>query len=251
MNNVCMTMFSSTRGHHGNKEIYKYTIKDFENNYGLNFFDKKIFHIKVSENEEAIANEMEEFAKQYGFIVVKSQGNWKHFDHSHFWGYYQDMIKIFLSEDVQSCKYNFFMEDDWVIKSRISFNELFNISKNILKNKDILNVRLPHGLEEFKRIDGLSHFYNKNCKAEWVDDNYFIHNDQWATHPSFSRSRDLYFIFQLILRNQQHFMQYLEWSLSMAGRVFTMSELPQACFNSNLVNIIHIGEKDFDIKAII
>ena len=39
-------MFSSTKGHHGNKEIYKYTIKDFEKKYGLDFFDKKIFHIK-------------------------------------------------------------------------------------------------------------------------------------------------------------------------------------------------------------
>ena len=80
-NNINLVMFSTTVGHHGYKDIYKYTLNQLNKLIGFDNFANKLAAIKVHNNDE---QEFSKIISDYnGFNILKEIGSKKLVDNPH------------------------------------------------------------------------------------------------------------------------------------------------------------------------
>lgn len=109
---MIIAMYTSTKGHFGNKNIYKETVKSLDDRLlGVD----KIVHIKYSKGDEDQLANMTQFFDEHNWKVINTKGEWSHGDGSHAIQYYKDKLTLFSHPLVQKHKYALFIEDDWLI----------------------------------------------------------------------------------------------------------------------------------------
>jgi hypothetical protein len=236
---INLVLFTSTKGHFGNKQIYQKTIKDLFNKIDSNSFFK-FAHIKVSPNEEKIAEEMEEFLLSYKFLVDKTSGNWSHSDHqSHAVGYTQDIIKAFYNDKLHEQQYSLWLEDDWIFNvKQNNLEHYINYATEQLKlNKDLLCFRFNHEIHEV------------NEEANINKDIYYIQTDQstpygstFTFQPNITRTRDTWLAYKFIDQYWEHIKNmHIELQSGWGFKHLTSNKNHFAFFNPTYIDCTHIG----------
>ncbi|MEY4371023.1 MAG: hypothetical protein RIQ48_739 [Pseudomonadota bacterium] len=236
---INLVLFTSTKGHFGNKQIYQRTIEDLFSKIDPNFFFK-FAHIKVSPNEEKIAEEMQTFLSSLNFLVDKTIGNWSHSDHqSHAIGYTQDIIKSFSNDQLHKQQFSLWLEDDW----------LFNIKKNNLEyyinyaveqlkiNKDLLCFRFNHEIHEVDENNNI----NKDI--------YYLQTDKstpygstFTFQPNITRTRDVWLAYKFISKYWDNIKNmHIELQSGWGLKHLTSNPNHFAFFNPQYIDCIHIG----------
>jgi len=146
-NGICYCFFTSTKGHFGQKDIYKTTVSSFPDAIFDSIFKEKVVHIKREEGDDELFSDMRDYFLLKGFKVLFSFGKWSHNTASHAEEYTKDIIKMFNDKTVHTCRYSFFEEDDYLLSAK-NIEELtkhFYIGSDILlHNPELLRVRFKN-----------------------------------------------------------------------------------------------------------
>ncbi len=236
---INLVLFTSTKGHFGNKQIYQKTIQDLFNKIDSNIFFKYA-HIKVSPNEDNIAKEMQEFLSSYKFLVDTSIGSWSHNDHqSHAIGYTSDIIKTFNNNKLHTQPYSLWLEDDWLFNIKLNNLEYYiNYAINELTiNKDLLCFRFNHEIHEVNKDNNLS------------KDLYYLQTDKstpygstFTFQPNITRTRDTWLAYKFINQYWEQIKNmHIELQSGWGFKHLTSNENHFAFFNPEYVDCTHIG----------
>ena len=239
-----LIIFSSTKGHFGNRERYLQTVQSLNAQIPIKDFLAAYIHIKVSSGEETIANEMTKKLEPYGFNIFQSNGNWKHDDNSHQLGYLNDMFSVYMDDAVQEGQYSLVMEDDFIVKSyEKDLYYFLNKAVSILeKVSNCTQVRIPRFSNEFERINGLKAKHNINGMAirNNNEPDIFYQND-WSNNMFVARTRELRNALLMIRKNSNVFPFHSEHGVGMAMKYFSVIETPFCCFEPTKIRCGHIG----------
>lgn len=241
LESLSLVLYTSTRGHWGFKNSYKFTIENLEKNLGRSFYSiKKYCNIKRDLKEEAgIFLEMCDWLQKKGFIIYNTCGDWSHNDSSHAVGYYKDMLSTF--DLMPHDKYTFVMEDDWLIHSG-NFFDLFLVQalKFLEKNKNALCVRINS--EPDKRKNGATEIHQGLYRQ---DESFTPYGSTFTFQPTIVRTRDWWHSLRIINQNL-HLLATTHCEL-LSGYVFkqfSQDKSPFYFFDPDLVWCEHIGEKE-------
>lgn len=240
---ITLAVFSSTKGHHGHKDIYQTTIKSLEKQIDLNKFGQKIAHIKKDEGENPI--EMISFFKERGFEIVESVGSWKHFDLSHQQNYLLDIIKI--SKLIKE-SYVFHLEDDFLIEPKLNIPVagLIEASMELLSSFPYhLTARFPADDNEVERINGLRAKHGLDAEVGENGETLFTHNDFYSHNPNITRAKDYYLAAKIVEENFEQLSFHSEKGYGKAMRWLSPEKYPLMCFKPTIAKAIHIGTQDF------
>lgn len=235
MNNITVCLYSTTRGHWGRKDCYLKTIQDL-NSHG-DIFSQKLAHIKVSPGEEDFGDQMEFNFKNFGFEVIKTIGEWKHFSGSHS---VEQLKDIFTLTEKVIYPYIFHLEDDFYIKPiNNSLSNFLNEAKNLLNKDDILQVRIPRfesDFEHYKSLDKIG--------------SYFRQGEIYSLNPNLVKLSDLQIILNSIAYKQDLILPLLEKQQLNVELLFAQigrqlkGEKPFWSFDGKNIRALHIGTKE-------
>lgn len=234
---VTFALMTTTKGHFDIKTRWRETIESFGKDNGINFFEEKVAHIKITPGDEELASEMANELISKGFLVLTTQGQWKHGDTSHQENYLQDIYKV-----SNFCKtpYIFIVEDDWKIKFNEFTNKYWYARAYYLlsDNPDLMQVRIARYTNEYERINNLKKKHNLDRSASEVDEEFFLHND-YSANPSFYRTRDIRNAVALTLRT--NLPKHVEHGVGEILRLLGEPGKQFACLNPDEIRIGHIG----------
>lgn len=243
-NNIALCLFTSTKGHFDIKTRYQETVKSLNRQVPIEDFGFAIAHIKVSEGEDEIGNEMQSFLESYGFTVIKTNAEWKHHNVSHQRQYLNDMFTVFSNPRVLECESALFLEDDMLLKPReYELSYYMYRAGAILKTQpDIISVRIPRFENEKYRIGHLreKHQINSCVIESEFPDLYFYGND-FSNNPHFCRPRDIRNALILMNKNAGAFMIHSEMGLGPSLKYFSDPDKCIAVFNPSQIVSRHIG----------
>lgn len=236
---INLVLFTTTKGHFGNRDIYKKTIEDLFTKINQNLFFKYA-HIKVTPGEEAIASEMETFLSSFNFKVDKTIGNSSHSNAiNHGVGYTQDIIKTFNNNELHNNQYSLWLEDDWIFNiQRYDLEYYINYAIKELKfNKDLLCFRFNHEIHSIEEENNI----NKGV--------YYLQTDKstpygsvFTFQPNITRTRDTWLAYKFIYDNWQQIKHmHIELQSGWGFKNLTTSPNHFAFFNPKNVNCTHIG----------
>lgn len=148
LNEISLVMFSTTAGHCGFKDIYKYALKHTNDNYGHKNFGGLYAAIKVHNNDE---DQFIEMAKDYkGFNILKEMGknniaNNPQSDQALYANYmvgtYSRSVANMFSWFQIETEFCLWQEDDCILISDENFNNYIEGAKRILReNKNVFAV---------------------------------------------------------------------------------------------------------------
>lgn len=246
MNNIALCLFTSTKGHFDIKTRYSETIRGLDKNILLGDFGERIAHIKVSPNEMNIFWQMKDELESFGFKVYETVADWKHGEVSHQAQYLADMLKLFMTKEVQSMQYALFFEDDMLIFPRERDLEYYLYkSQEILKSEqDIVSVRIPRAQNERERINKLTAKHGIPAfTADSREPDLWFKASDFSNNPHLCRSRDMRNALLLMAKNPNAFMVHSEMGLGPAIKYFSLSQTPIAVFNPEKIVARHIGTK--------
>lgn len=238
-----LIFFTSTKGHHGRWDLFKYTISSLNSELDLRHFRERVAHIKTENGHEDRLKEMKEFLEMYGFKVLVSIGEWKHNDpsNSHAKEYYRDMDYVFNHQLCSKSKYFLTFEDDFVPQKLIEetwFNILME-AKNILdKDNNLICVRMNRDIENNTEN---SIRINELILRQNID--YTPYGPTYTFQPTFVKAGAIKPAWRLIAQNIELLNNvHCELLSGYALRNFSKSDVPFAFFDPQKVNSIHIGE---------
>ena len=240
--NLCV--FESAKGHFGRGEICKTTITDLNNKINLNRFNKRIVHIKYSNSELDNLENLKQFYSNLGFIILTTNGDFKHFQISHQNEYCKDIITMFSSEKLDQ-PYTLWLESDWCWddKGANLGYKFFDVIKQLERDKDLLSIRFPRFLNEVERLKNLKVKHNIDIQVEKHGDFYY-HNDNFSCNPNICRTRDLYLASLILKRNFDQFAHHSEMGFTKCLEWMSDEKLHYAIFDPNLVSVLHYGTKE-------
>lgn len=229
---ITLALFTSTKGHYGHKDIYKTTINSLLKQAN---FSQKIVHIKRENDDDLIYNEMLNFFTLCDFTVISTFGEWKHNDVSHFVEHAKDIVTLMSHPVVQSSKYVFWLEDDFIFKSSVSMNSLIKEATNLLDQyPSKLSVRfLRDGIDLASLFPTIT------------TGNFFAHKDVFSFNPTILRSRDAWILALNFLR-AFHPSIHIERFATESLRPLSNDADPFVCFNIDYAKCVHIGVAEFD-----
>lgn len=240
---LAFSFFTSTKGHFGQKYLYRYTLKRLEEK--LPFFSSffKVAHIKVTPGEEKLAQEIEEDLYEFGFYkVLKTTADWKHNDSSHAIGYYKDMMKVYSYPELREYPYLFAWEDDYLMQGENVENLLYEAVSFLRKNIDALCVRINKDCDS----DTSKTFQAaKNILGQRVD------HTAWGPtvtfQPTIFKTAPWVYSVQLINNNLDVLKtRHCELVSGDAMKNFTNSKTPFYLFDPKVLNVKHIGEEGME-----
>lgn len=237
-----IALYTSTRGHFGFKNSYQFTVERLIEKIPMWDSFYKLAHIKISNNEVEVANDMQQWLEEKGFEVITSVGEWKHNDqaNSHAKAYYADMLKVFSQPKILDKPYTLFIEDDWLIETEdtqfLSMGLLF-----LNQNRDSLCVRINNKNENILGKDKIK----ENDDIYSQGRHYTQYGPTLTFQPTIIRTNEWYHSLRIINKNSE-ILDKNHCKL-VSGQVigqFSDSKTPFAFFNPNLVKCEHIGEKE-------
>jgi hypothetical protein len=194
MNNLSLNFFTSTKGHFGAKNIYKYTLNNLLSKSEILKKCFKIAHIKISPGDEEFAKEMEIILyKEFGFNRVGlKHGKWSHSDGSSHLNYLSDIKTLYSNNDLLNIQYGLHQEDDFILNvddfDSYILDSLFVLGRypNILTNRHIREGD-DDILERTKAI----------AIGGWAKENnssLFAQSCEFSFNPTFIRNKDMNYI---------------------------------------------------------
>lgn len=232
-NQVNLTMFSTTVGHHGFRDIHKYSIKHLDKTIGLNNFANKTAAIKVHNGDEDVFYEM---AKDYaGFNILKEVGRTKlkynpHESVNDYTPYIVGNLCVSVA-NVYSLmplygKYNLWLEDDRLICSD-------EIEKYFSKAIETLET-YPHVYSV--HLNGPT--FAKDTKDLFLPTKYCF-------NCHISRTENVYKVASCFKDNIK---ELINMHPEQAYELIVNKLFPDSFsveFNAKYVNSIHLGQSDF------
>lgn len=229
---LSLAFFTTTKGHYDRKDIYKRTINELFEKLGGDCFSSKVAHIKVSDNDHSAAEEMAAFFSEKGINTVVTDGEWKHYDKSHYLEHSKDICKLLSSDGVQSQPFTFWLEDDFVFKmGEGNLIDYFRQAIGYLSaNSDLVSFRFLRHLTDIERISATA----TNEK------HILISPKEFSFNPNFCRSRDLYWASRFMEREFPKSNTHIETFFRMIMQSGSKSG-DIACFHPGHVCVKHIG----------
>lgn len=228
---ISLVFFTSTKGHHGFKEMYKDTLNHLDKQIPLASFSVKIAHIKITPGEEKEATLMADDMAKRGFKILATVAEWSR-GQIHQTEYLKDQIFVGKDPSIYTNPHVLFLEDDSpFISHKISLEAcLHEMVKKVESSPDILSFRF------IRRADfagGVPHLKD--------EDNYF-----WSPYfdfqPSIIRSRDFHLITKLIEDNfdkVQNIQSEMLWRILFAP--FSRSDYKHAVWFPDYGETYHLG----------
>lgn len=244
--NLAIVLYTSTKGHFGQKDLFKHTAKRLEEKvpFCRDFF--KLAHIKVSPGEEELGEKMGNWLAEMGWIVKATVGGWNHNNQSHAVGYYQDKLKVFSQPQLHRYKYTLFVEDDWLINvDENKTQSLFCSALDYLNDKlDALCIRINNEKEE----PNLADLKVRNfLYCQGLTRNQY--GPTFTFQPTIVRTAEWYHSLRLINKNL-HILEHKHCEIisGEAMNNFSDSFTPFYYFDPKLISATHIGEDGMEKK---
>jgi|DEB0MinimDraft_10_1074344.scaffolds.fasta_scaffold53869_3 hypothetical protein len=251
--NCGIVLYTSTKGHFGYKNCYQETVERLEREFPSsnalafpsNYPLEKFAHIKVSPDEDDIAEEMEKFFRKHNFYVLKTKAEWSHNDASHANGYYADKLTCFSHPEVLKHNTVLFIEDDWLIETtQASMHQVVRLAEEYLhEHPEKLCVRINRDTDKV---------------PDWfkATDDIFVQGDKATPYgptmtfqPTFVRPREWYHALRVINNSIKAIPNLLEQyhcelisGITMKD-MFTDDPHPFCFFNPDFVTAEHIGDE--------
>lgn len=234
---IALLFFTSTKGHFGFKKIYADTLEHLNKQIPLGNFTQKIGHIKVSPGEEELGEKMKSDLINYGFDdVILTVADWSR-GVVHQNEYMRDVIRVSQKQNIYSCPYVLWLEDDSPFTSHpVSLETCLNrMTKMLDASPDILSVRF------LRRPDLPSSPIIPSGNEE-----YF-----WSPHfnfqPVIMRSRDFYLACKIIddnFESTKNIQCEMLWRLVLGP--FSSEEKKHAVWYPDYGETFHIGIQDYE-----
>lgn len=232
---ITLLFFTSTRGHYQYKDIYLSTLRHFDRQLPLSAIATKIAHIKVSEHEETVGEEMERELTNRGFRVIKTVANWSR-GMAHQQGYLADMIRVSKEPSVYENEHILFCEDDSTLEpKKMTLTALLCQMRDFLKNPEVVTVRLVRpGDERAAPIlqASMDHFYSEHINLQ----------------PLMMRSRDFYLMLKMA---EDQIQSANQMQIEMLWRVllspFSRSPLKHVVYWPEVASTTHLGVPDYPV----
>jgi hypothetical protein len=255
MSNLCICFFTSTKGHFGNRDIYKYSLQKLAEQLNTYFYEPEygislLCHIKHTKIDFDYALVMrDEILKifPHAFIIF-SEGQWSHNTPSHGEEYYKDMFKVYGSDFVHESEYVLHLEDDWLFSGcGIVFKGLINYLEagvfHLRVNRLTLAVRFNHDI-------------NQDVSKATLKNDFFYQNEDYTPYgptltfqPTIMRTRDWWLALLMIQSAWEKIKgQHCELISGWFMKQLPHDGQPFAFFDPSAVNCQHIGIPDFDCK---
>lgn len=242
--NLAIVLYTSTKGHFGQKNLFKHTVKRLEQKIPLfsDFF--KLAHIKISPGEEEFGGQMANWLFGMGWKVKFTVGEWNHNNQSHAVGYYKDKLRIFSFPQLHKYKYTLFVEDDWLInvdenRTQILLDGALDFLDH---NLDALCVRINNEKEEPNPADAKVRNF---LYCQGLTRNQY--GPTFTFQPTIVRTSEWYHSLRLINKNL-HILEHKHCEIvsGEAMHNFSDSFTPFYYFDPKLISATHIGEEGME-----
>lgn len=114
---ITLGFFTSSKGHWGRKGDWRITLDHWNKQVPLSLFNL-VAHVKVSDGETELGDQMRRELEQRGFHVITTVGNWSR-GLSHGAAYLGDMVTVSKDPRVYQRPYFLLLEDDSPVKSAV------------------------------------------------------------------------------------------------------------------------------------
>lgn len=233
---LAILLFSTTRGHFGFKNSYEFVVDNLAGKVG---FGLKLAHIKYQEEEGDTLTNMECALEDKGYVVIRTEGEWKHNSISHAQEYFKDQLRLFSSH---AKPYSLICEDDWIIKtSQKSIEHYFKYGIDFLEQyPQALCVRI--NAEPDRHLKGSTQITDLIYRQ---DEDRTIWGSTFTFQPTLVRTRDYLFALRIINQNL-HLLERTHCEI-LSGEVFrqfSTDQSPFYFFDPGLIWCEHIGEKE-------
>lgn len=246
MSKLAIVLFTTTKGHYGRKDLYKFTVNNllnrlFEINYQL------FAHIKYGDGEENQVLEMSNWLQEKGAKILLSKGDWSHHSKSHAEEYTKDITRAFLDSRINEYQFSLFQEDDFCLTGSVT-KFLYEGIRILQKYPHILSVRANHGPEtpeENKIVKMREDDFFKQGK------NYTPWGPTFTFQPTVVRTRDMMQAYRLIRDNWEKLKNnHIELTSGMALKTLSDDPLPFCFIDPKVCHSIHIGEEPFEMRLL-
>lgn len=241
---LTLALYTSTKGHFGFKNSYKFTVESLQENFEFFKSITKVAHVKCSSGEEEVFSEMEDWLKNRGFYVIKTLGDWSHNDetNSHAKGYFRDMLTTFSTPQINDINkpFCFVCEDDQIFNSKVSTTWLFEKGINFLnKEPDSLCIRINSNyIQEEDPIQSSDNLILKQGTNKQ-------YGPTFTFQPTIVRTQEWRHSLRYINQNL-HLLDTIHCEI-LSGEVlktYSDSATPFCYFYPDMINCKHIGEKE-------
>lgn len=238
---ITLCLYTSTKGHFGQFDLYKRTVTDLFNQVPANTFGGRGAHIKESVTRklgEPNAKEMAEWLSQRNVCPSVTTEDWSH-GAQHQSGYLKDMKTLTASVGTE---YLLHMEDDFLLRTK-SYNVIHWLARAItlLDDPDVIQVRIARWANERERINGLRAKHGIDSRTEDGDNPDHFRATDWSNNPFIVRTRDMQIALLLMERNPHAFPAHAEHGIAAAMKYLSRSAVPIAVFDPSLIYCRHIG----------
>lgn len=231
---LTLVFMTSTKQHHGYKDVYLATLNHFDRQLPLSQIATKVAHVKVSPSEQILGDEMEAELVRRGFKVLKTVASWQR-GLSHQSGYASDLLKVSLEPSIYANPYMLWLEDDSLMQAnRGTLDQLLSrMTKMLDDSPDLLSMRLVRrGDERAAPIvsTSIDHFYSEHFNF----------------NSPILRTRDFYLVNKMIEDNAASLSQIqieMVWRLVFAP--FSRSDLKHAVFWPDYAESVHLDVPDY------
>lgn len=232
---INLIFFITTKGHFGRKDLYKYTLKNFNSLNEQNSFDKylsiKIFKDDESQADKIISDFNYKTFKWYNPDPnINEESPYKDYAYYLLTNYLGDIVNTYSQQELLKNEYTFIYEDDSPIIIKEN-NFKFYLDKAIQKlseDKDLFSVH-------FQRVGEL----NENKEKENIS--FFTENHDYNFQNQLFRTKDMFDVANIIKSNWSILRNiHTERAVKLAIDA-KKSNFKHLSFMPSLAHSIHIG----------
>ncbi len=236
---ITIVLFTSTQGHFKTSR-YLETLDHLSAQIPLSQFAGLVAHVKVSPDQQIVAQEMREQLAKRGFHVIETIGEWSH-GQNHGVEYVKDLIRVYTDRVVAKAGYVLHLEDDFVlVPQRGDLLEYLSKAIQLLDEQPYIHsVRFARWANECARINDLPRKHGLNAHCVPLNETFDLSSD-FSLNPHITRARSMYHAC-LLMSRATNGTPHPEHSLSAALKFLNTSDAPFAHFNPELISARHIG----------
>jgi hypothetical protein len=218
LNNINLVMFSTTVGHHNQKDTYKLTLRHTDNLLGLNNFASKTVAIKVHNNDNDSFIEMCQYYKDFNILKEMGQNVGVN-PHKTVESYTPYMVANYCVSIANiysllplKAKYTFWLEDDCILYADDEIEKYFEKTINLFEeDKNVFSAHLVGPLDK-RELEGTNpgKYSFRPHLSRTIDmynvANFFKHNINQLinVHPEMA--------YEMIIKHLYPNSKFMEWN---------------------------------------
>jgi hypothetical protein len=236
---IHIVLFTSTQGHFKTSR-YLETLDHLSAQIPLSQFAGLIAHVKVSPDQDSVADEMVETLEKRGFEVMTTHGEWSH-GKNHGVEYVADLIRMYTWPSVVSAQYVLHLEDDWLLTpQRGELLDHLSQAVTLLEQQPFVHsVRFARWFNECERINDLPRKHGLNAHCVPLNETFDLSSD-FSLNPHIARARSMYHAC-LLMSRATNGQPHPEHSLGAALKFLNTTDTIFAHFKPELISARHIG----------